>query len=114
VQIVSAIAILWGFSGYFDPAKAHQPGDVAETDIVSANFHETSKSENAPDTQRKDHRHCASAGHMCHASAAIFNGLGQLMANNAKGLLERLIDRRSSRLFPPLHRPPIHAINARA
>jgi hypothetical protein len=114
MRILSAAAILWGFSGFLTSAEAHQAAGFAATGAASISLYDTSKSEDAPVSKHEDHQRCASAGHMCHAGAMVFPGLAQWAPSVARIPIERLTDRRSSRLVPPLHKPPIQMLGAHA
>lgn len=112
MRILSAIIILWSSSVYITSANAHQKATGVTTDIASVSLRDASKVENSPHMQHQDQRYCASTDHTCHAGVIIFTGLGRLLPRLAGNPVERLIDRYSSRLFPPLHKPPIQTLSA--
>jgi hypothetical protein len=112
VRLFAAVVILWGISGALTAANAHQPVDTTANEMASENMLDKSNSERAADEHDKDSWHCAGSGSMCHGFAAIFNGQGATTPDLGGAPQSHLIERQSSRLIAPLHKPPIEELNA--
>ncbi len=109
-RLFAAVAILWGISGFLTAANAHQPVDAIANDVASEILLDKSNAERAADEHDKDSWHCAGSGPMCHGFAAIFIGQGTATPDLGGVPRSHLIERQSSRLIAPLHKPPIEEL----
>lgn len=109
LRLVATLAIVWGVVAFISPANAHQFDADTPLEIVSNNSIDVAMSEHGSNDQEADHRHCHSAGSLCHAFATISLSHSHLIPLKGGPAAAPSPSLPRNRAIPPLYRPPISA-----